>query len=49
VPINLMVAQLVKVGKLPVQFQLGGKYYAEAPDGAPDWGIRFAVTLLFPK
>ena len=49
VPINLMVAQLVKIGKTPVQFQIGGKYYAEGPSGAPDWGIRFAVFLLFPK
>ena len=49
VPINLMVAQLVKIGKTPVQLQIGGKYYAEGPSGAPDWGIRFAVFLLFPK
>jgi hypothetical protein len=49
VPINLMVAQLVKIGKRPVQFQLGGKYYADGPNSAPDWGIRFTVTLLFPK
>lgn len=49
VPINLMVAQLVKIGDAPVQFQLGAKYYADGPTGAPDWGIRFAVILLFPK
>jgi hypothetical protein len=49
IPLNLMVAQLVKIKDTPVQFQLGGKYYAEGPSGAPEWGIRFAVTLLFPK
>lgn len=49
VPINLAVAQLVKIGELPVQFQLGGRWYADGPDGGPDWGIRFAVTFLFPK
>jgi len=49
VPINLMVSQLVKIGKLPVQFQLGGRYYAERPIGGPDWGIRFTMTFLFPK
>jgi hypothetical protein len=27
----------------------GAEYYAEGPSGAPDWGIRFAITLLFPK
>jgi hypothetical protein len=49
VPINVMVAQLVKIGKMPVQFQLGGKAYAEGPSGAPEWGIRATVVLLFPK
>lgn len=49
VPLNLMVAQLVKIGKLPVQFQVGGRYYAECPSDGPDWGLRFAVTFLFPK
>jgi hypothetical protein len=49
VPINLFVAQPIKVGKLPVQFTLGGRYYAERPIGGPDWGLRFVVTFLFPK
>ena len=48
VPINLSISQLVKLGKMPVQFALGAKYYAGGPDGAPDWGIRFVVTPLFP-
>jgi hypothetical protein len=25
------------------------RYYAEAPRGGPEWGIRFAITLLFPN
>ena len=49
VPVNIMVQQLVKVGKQPVAFQLGYRYYAEKPENGPDWGLRFAVTLLFPK
>jgi hypothetical protein len=49
VPINVMAAQLVKFGKLPVQFALGTRAYAEKPTGGPDWGLRFVVTLLFPK
>lgn len=49
VPLNLMVQQLVKFGSQPVAFQVGGRYDAEKPEGGPDWGIRFAVTLLFPK
>lgn len=50
VPINAMVGQVVKVGKLPVQFTLGARYWAEAPQDGPDgFGARFQVTLLFPK
>ena len=48
VPINVSISQLVKIGKMPVQFALGAKYYAEAPEGGPNWGVRFIVTPLFP-
>jgi hypothetical protein len=50
VPINAVVAQVVKIGGHPVQFGLGARYWADSPDGGPDgWGARFQVTLLFPK
>ncbi|MGZ9153848.1 MAG: hypothetical protein ACXW6J_11275 [Candidatus Binatia bacterium] len=49
VPLNLMVQQLVKIGGQPVALTVGGRYYADKPDGGPDWGLRFAVIFLFPK
>jgi hypothetical protein len=49
VPLNVMVSQLVRIGKQPGQFSLGARYYAEGPGGGPDWGLRFVVTFLFPK
>ena len=49
VPLNVSVSQLVKIGGKPVQLSLGARYYAEKPAGGPDWGLRFAVTFLFPK
>lgn len=49
VPLNGVVSQLVKIGGKPVQFSLGARYYAEKPSGGPDWGLRFAVTFLFPR
>jgi hypothetical protein len=49
VPINLMATQILKMGKMPVSLQLGGRYYAEGPDGGPEWGLRFTFTFLFPK
>jgi hypothetical protein len=30
-------------------FQVGYRYYVDGPNGGPDWGLRFAITLLFPK
>jgi hypothetical protein len=49
VPINVSVTQLLKIGGQPLTVQLGYRYYAEAPTNGPSWGLRFAVTLLFPK
>jgi hypothetical protein len=43
-----LVSQLTKIGKQRVQFGLGAKVYAQGPSGAPEWGIRFVVTPLFP-
>lgn len=51
VPINLMVAQLLKVGDQPLMLQAGVRYWADSPQGAgPEgWGFRLALTFLFPK
>ena len=49
VPLNFQIQQVLKIGKQPVAFQIGYRYYADKPDGGPDWGLRFAVTFLFPK
>ncbi|MGL4402013.1 MAG: transporter [Luteolibacter sp.] len=48
-PFNFVVSQLVKIGGQPVQFLGGIRYYAETPEGGPEWGLRFGLTLLFPK
>jgi hypothetical protein len=49
VPINLGVSQIFKIGNQAMSFQVGGRYYAEAPKGGPDWGLRSTITFLFPK
>jgi hypothetical protein len=49
VPINAAVSQLARVAGLPVSFLLGGRLYANRPHEGPNWGLRFQVTLLFPK
>jgi hypothetical protein len=49
VPLNFMVSQMIKIGKMPISLQLGYRYYAQRPAGGPDWGLRFNITFLFPK
>ncbi|MTH77094.1 transporter [Paracoccus aestuariivivens] len=50
VPINMQVSKLVKFGAQPVSFQMGARYWADAPENGPDdWGMRASVTWLYPK
>lgn len=49
VPVNATITQLVRIGKMPVSLQVGGRYYAEGPSGAPEWGLRATVTLVLPE
>jgi hypothetical protein len=48
IPLIFQVSQVLKVGKQPIQLQVGGKYYADSPRYGPDWGVRFTLTLLYP-
>ncbi len=47
-PLNLMLAKVVRIGKMPVSFSVGGRYYADKPSGGPDWGLRAMVTFVLP-
>jgi len=53
VPINVSVAQLFRPKStglpMPIQVQLGYRYYADAPGHKPDSGVRLTLTALFPK
>lgn len=49
VPLNLQVSQLLRMGKQPVSFALTYRHYLDTPEGGPDWGLSFTMTLLFPK
>jgi len=49
VPINAVVSKLVRIGKQPVQFFAGARYWANSAHNGPEgWGARFGFTLLFP-
>jgi hypothetical protein len=50
VPVNAVVSKLTAVQGQPVSIFGGVRYWAESPDSGPEgWGLRFGVTLLFPK
>lgn len=49
VPVNVMASQVLKIGGLPISLAVGYREYLEAPDGGPEWGLRFVLTFLFPK
>jgi hypothetical protein len=49
VPLNATVSQVLRIGGQAVSVGAGGRYYVEAPEGGPDWGLRFTLTLLFPR
>jgi hypothetical protein len=48
VSLDLSVGKLFRFGKQPVNLTLAGKYYATGRAGAPEWGMRFTTTFLFP-
>jgi len=49
IPLNVGYSKVSKLGAQLVSWQGGVRYYLEAPDDGPEWGLRFGLTLLFPK
>jgi hypothetical protein len=49
VPVNLVASQVFTVGSQAMSLAIGGRYYAEAPEGGPKWGLRTSLTLFFPE
>jgi hypothetical protein len=49
VPVNLSLTTVSKWGSQLVQVGGGLRYYLEAPEGGPEWGVRLSLTYLWPK
>jgi len=50
VPLNLLVSKVTKIDSQLINVGGGVRYWADGPDSGPHgWGLRFVVTLLFPK
>ena len=50
VPINFAVSKLTRLGKLPVQYKAGVRYWADSPDSGPEgFGFKLGIVFLLPK
>jgi hypothetical protein len=48
-PMNLSDSKVSRINGQLVSYLVGARYYLDAPEAGPEWGARFAFTLLFPK
>jgi len=48
IPVNFGVSQIFTLGSQARSFPIGGRYYADAPSGGPEWRGRTTLTFLFP-
>lgn len=49
VPLNFTYSQVSRLGKQLVSWQGGVRYYVDGPQSAAQWGLRFQLTLLYPR
>lgn len=50
VPVNAIVAQVLKIGPQLIQLKGGIRYWADSAPGDPEgWGFKVGLVLLFPK
>jgi hypothetical protein len=48
-PVNFVYLKVTKIGGQMVSVGAGARYYVDSPPGGADWGLRFFVTLLYPR
>ncbi len=50
VPLGLAIGKIVKLGRLPVKFQIAAQYMVERPSNTgQEWNIQFQITPVLPK
>jgi hypothetical protein len=49
VPVHVLVSKVTRLGRRPISFAIGPGFFVARPEGAPQWRLRAAVTLLFPR
>jgi hypothetical protein len=49
VPVHFIVSKVTRLGRRPISFAIGPGFFVARPEGAPQWRLRVALTLLFPR
>jgi len=49
VPLGVGLGKIFRIGKLPMNGQIGYYNYIVAPDYGPDWQLRAQLNFMFPK
>lgn len=50
VPINFNVSHVTRIGKQPISYGAGVRYWISSTDGGPHgWGFRAVLTFVFPE
>ena len=49
VPLGVSLGKIVRLGKLPVNTQVGAYYNVVRPDNAAEWQLRIQIQFLFPR
>ncbi len=49
VPFGMAVGKIFRIGKLPLNCQVGAFYNVVTPEFGADWSTRIQIQLLFPK
>ena len=48
-PLGVSVGKIVRLGRLPVNTQVGAYYNVVRPDNAAEWQLRIQIQFLFPR
>ncbi len=49
VPLGLEISKVVKLGKLPVKFEIAGQWMAVHPTNGQEWNIQVTIAPVIPK
>jgi hypothetical protein len=49
VPIGVAASKVLSIGGQTLSISGGPRVFAVAPDTAPEWGLRFGLTFIFPR